>query len=376
MSTGGGVVDALTVPSHPTTGRVLPVDVAGIGVALPEEVVTNDDWAAVLDTSDEWIVSRTGIRERRRADPGQATSDLAVDAAVAALADAGVDAADLAAVVLATTTPDHVIPQTAPLVAARLGSEAAAFDVGAGCSGFVYGLAVAAGMAVGLLPGPVLVIGAETLTRWIDRAERDTAVLFGDGAGAFVLRPGAGALGPFDLGCDGSLADIVFVPAGGSRRPPGATVAARDLTLRMEGRAVYRQAVRRMVSSSQAVLESAGLGVQDVDLLVGHQANARILEAVAGRLGIGEERAFICVDRYGNTSAASIPLALHEARTQGRVRDGDRVLLTAFGAGLTWGSCLLVWGGHPGERARHRDRTAGVTPTTDRLGSRPPVSRG
>lgn len=370
------MVDALTLPSHATTGRVLPVDVAGIGVALPEEIVTNDDWAALLDTSDEWIFSRTGIRERRRAGPGQATSDLAVDAAAGALADAGVDVADLTAVILATTTPDHVIPQTAPLVAARLGTETAAFDVGAGCSGFVYGLAVAAGMAAGPLPGPVLVIGAETLTRWIDPTERDTAVLFGDGAGAFVLRPGTGALGPFDLGCDGRLADIVLVPAGGSRRPPSATVDARDLTLRMEGRAVYRQAVRRMVSSSQAVLEAAGLDVGDVDLLVGHQANARILEAVAGRLGIGEEHAFVSVDRYGNTSAASIPLAVHDALTQGRLRDGDRVLLTAFGAGLTWGSCLLVWGGRPGERSPHRDRAAEVPRATDDPGLQPPVSRG
>ncbi|MDP8960222.1 MAG: ketoacyl-ACP synthase III [Actinomycetota bacterium] len=328
----------------------LAVAVTGLGVALPEEVVSNADWAASLDTSDEWIVSRTGIRERRRAAPNEATSDLAIRAATAALADAGLDARDIGVIVVATTTPDHLVPQTAPLVAARLGLEVPAFDVGAGCSGFVYGLAVAAGLATSGLADPVLLVGAETMTRVIDPTDRQTAVLFGDGAGACILSAHApegtalGSVGPFDLGSDGALADALMVPAGGVREPAShETVAANRHVVLMRGREVYRHAVTRMSASAWVVLQRAGLQAADVDVLVGHQANARILAAVAQRLGIRDEQAFVCVERYGNTSAASIPIALEEARTAGRLRRGTRVLLTSFGAGLTWGSCLLTW---------------------------------
>lgn len=325
-------------------GPVLPVSVLGIGTYLPERIVTNADWAAKLETSDEWIRSRTGIRQRHRAAPQQATSDLGAAAAVAALAAAGCDVDDVSAIVVATTTPDHPIPGTAPLVGAALGTEAAAFDVNAACSGFIYGLRVAGLLAL-QSDGPVLLIGAETLSRVTDDRDRGTAVLFGDGAGAMVLTADPdGALGPFDSGADGTVADILMTPRGGTRAPVTAdTVGDADHFLQMRGPEVYRHAVTRMVASSEAVLADAGIEAADVDLLVGHQANQRILEAVSQRLGIGPDRCHLTVDCHGNTSAASIPLALGDARASGRLRGGERVLLTAFGAGLTWASCLLTW---------------------------------
>lgn len=322
--------------------RVLPVGIVGLGVNLPEEVVTNDDWAEVLDTSDEWIRTRTGIRERRRIDDADSTSDLAVRAGRAALDDAGLDAEDLSAVIVATTTPDHVMPQTAPIVAGELGIESAAFDVGAACTGFIYGLQVAATLVASGQHGPVLLIGAEALTRFIDEEDRSTAVLFGDGAGACVLTSGRGSLGPFDLGSDGSLADTLIVPAGGARHPASEeTVAQGRHFLTMEGSETYRHAVARMAASCSTVLDQAGLEAEAVHLLVGHQANERILKAVASRVGLSEEQAFIDIDRVGNTSAASIPIALVDARDDGLLKPGVRVLLTGFGAGLTWGSCLM-----------------------------------
>lgn len=338
----GTLTDPVTLQDRASSS--LAAGIVGMGSALPDEVVTNEDWSSTLETSDEWITSRTGIRERRRAPAGHATSDLAVRAAREALGDAGISAADLGAVIVATTSPDHVLPQTAPLVAAALDTEIPAFDLGAACSGFVYGLSVAAGLTLTMNGGPVLVVGAETLTRLIDPEDRTTAVLFGDGAGACIVARGAGRLGPFDLGSDGSQADALMIPAGGTRKPATEeTVAGREHFIRMDGARIYRHAVTRMAGSASAVLDEAGLTADDVDLLIGHQANARILEAVNSRLGIPDERAVVVVDRHGNTSAASIPLALDAARTDGRLYDGARVLLTAFGAGLTWGSCLLTW---------------------------------
>ncbi|MFP4150286.1 MAG: beta-ketoacyl-ACP synthase III [Nitriliruptoraceae bacterium] len=321
---------------------VLPVGVAGLGIRLPERVVTNADLARVLDTSDEWIRTRTGIRQRHVAAREEATSDLAAAAAAAALEDAGLAVEEVAAIIVATTSPDHPIGATAPLVGAVLGSTAPAFDLNAACSGFVYALRVAAGLTA---TGPVLVIGAETLTRVVDPEDRSVAVLFGDGAGAVVLvQDETARLGPFVLGADGGGASMLWTPAGGTRRPFDAEVLAeRSHFLVMRGGDVYRNAVARMSESARTVLAQAGLGVDDVDLLVGHQANVRILDAVAARLGIAPERAQVSLDRHGNTSAASIPLALADAREQGRLHDGDRVLLTAFGAGLTWGACLLTW---------------------------------
>ncbi len=320
------------------------VAVIGLGAYLPDRVVTNDDLAQHLDTSDEWIRTRTGIRERHHAAPDQATSDLALAAARAALDDAGISASEIDVVIVATTTPDHPVPATAPTVAAGLGLGVAAFDLNAACSGFVYGLDVASRLAEA--GATVLLIGAETLTRYVDPGDRSIAVLFGDGAGAVVLRAQAGAeMGPFDLGTDGSDVPMLWMRAGGSREPFD-PVAHADPSSRMSMRGgdVYRHAVARMSASSQAVLAVAGRGVDDVDLMVGHQANLRILAAVAERLGLPEERCQVSVDRHGNTSAASIPLALVDARSQGRLEPGTRLLMTAFGGGLTWGSCLMTWG--------------------------------
>jgi 3-oxoacyl-[acyl-carrier-protein] synthase III len=324
------------------------VRILGLGTYLPARVVTNDDLAQHLDTSDEWIRTRTGIRERHYAATDEATSDLAIAAARAALVDAGLEPSALDVVIIATTTPDHPIPATAPAVAAALGLTCTAFDVNAACSGFVYGLQVAAGLAES--GATVLLVGAETLTRYVDPNDRSIAVLFGDGAGAVVLAPDPTAsIGPFDLGSDGTDPSILWMRAGGSREPFD-PVAHADPSSRMSMRGgdVYRHAVSRMASSSQAVLASAGLGVDDVDLMVGHQANQRILDAVAERLGMPAERCHLTVDRHGNTSAASIPLALGDARDRGILRPGMQLLLTAFGGGLTWGSCLLTWSGPSG----------------------------
>ena len=333
---------------------VLPVAILGLGAYLPARVVTNDDLAQHLDTSDEWIRSRTGIGERHYAAPEEATSDLAIAAARAALADAGLTADAIDVVIVATTTPDHPVPGTAPTVAHALGLTCAAFDVNAACTGFVYGLQVAGGLAMG--GATVLLIGAETLTRYIDPNDRSIAVLFGDGAGAVVLAPDpAGELGPFDLGADGSDPSMLWMRAGGSREPFDPVLHADPSSrINMRGGDVYRHAVARMTASSLAVLATAGIGVADVDLLVGHQANKRILDAVVERLGLDPARSHLTVDRHGNTSAASIPLALADARATGRLQPGARVLLTAFGGGLTWGSCLLRWRATAGDLAGAR----------------------
>lgn len=313
----------------------------GLGIAVPDRVVTNDDFAARLDTTDEWIRSRTGIAQRRMADPSVATSDLAAEAAKAACKQAGDDAPR--AVVVATTTPDHPMPGVAPLVAAQLGWDGVpAFDVQAACSGFIYALATASGLIASRVADRVLVIGADLMSRITNQDDRATAVLFGDGAGAVTLRVGEpdelGAIGPFDLGSDGDHVGHLVVEAGGTRAPgPEPDAAARFLS--MDGRDVYRHAVRRMTDSSSQLLERAGLEIGDVDRFVAHQANLRILMAVADRLGIPEERRVSNVDRYGNTSAASIPLALADAA----LRPGERILLTAFGSGFTWGSTLMTW---------------------------------
>ncbi|MEX0706307.1 MAG: beta-ketoacyl-ACP synthase III [Nitriliruptoraceae bacterium] len=329
----------------------LPVAIAGLAGHLPARVVTNDDLAEVMDTSDEWIRSRTGIRQRHYAAPDEATSDLAAVAGRAALVDAGIGVDDVTAIVVATTTPDHVMPATGPLVAARLGTDVGAFDVNAACSGFIYALRVGSAMAA-TGDGAVLVIGAETLTRITDPDERSTRVLFGDGAGAVVLVPDdTASLGPFDLGTDGGDPSMLWAASGGSRRPMAADVIAdRSQFLTMRGGDVYRNAVARMVEASRNVLARAGRTVEDVDLFVGHQANVRILDAVAQRLGVTDEQVHISVDRHGNTSAASVPLALADARLAGRLSPGDTVLLAAFGAGLTWGACLLTWAGPGGSR--------------------------
>jgi 3-oxoacyl-[acyl-carrier-protein] synthase III len=317
---------------------------SGLGAWLPPRVVDNDELSRRLDTSDDWIRTRTGIGARHIADPDTSTVDMAVRAGGNALRSAGSDVVD--AVVLATTTPDHLCPASAPRVAAELGlSGIAALDVNAVCSGFVYALATATGLISSEVAGRVLVIGADTFSRLCDPADRATVPIFGDGAGAVVLRAGAadepGALGPFDLHSQGEHTDLLIVPAGGAKRRESAD--PHDHYVTMQGTAVFRHACARMTESARAVLDRAGLSVRDVDRFVGHQANIRILQAAAKQLGLPEDRLVVNIGHTGNTSAASIPLALADACEDGSLEAGHRVLLVAFGAGLTWGSTLLTW---------------------------------
>jgi 3-oxoacyl-[acyl-carrier-protein] synthase-3 len=322
---------------------------SGLGATVPPYVVTNDMLAERLDTSDEWIYSRTGIRQRHRIDPGMATGDLAVEAGALALKSAQLSTVDM--VVLATTTPDRLCPGTAPEVATRLGMEGVpAFDVAAVCSGFVYALGVAAGAIAGRLAERVLVIGAEAFSTILDPEDRTTAAIFGDGAGAVVVRAGdadePGALLGFDLGSDGSLADLITIPGGGSRqRGTGLPAKPGDEYFTMAGKTVFVHAVTRMSASVRALLGRTGWDVASVDWLVAHQANVRILNAVADQIALPRHRAVVNLDRVGNTSAASIPLALADAVATKRFQVGDRILLTAFGGGLTWGSTAFTWPG-------------------------------
>lgn len=331
---------------------------AGLGAYLPPRRVTNDELAQRFDTSDEWITARTGIRQRRWTDPGVATGDLAVEAGLRALKSAGLDAADIDLVVVATTTPDHPCPATAPEVATRIGMvEAAAYDLAAVCSGFVYALESACNAIGAGRSERALVIGAETYSTILNPDDRTTSVIFGDGAGAVVLRRGdhtePGAVAGFDLGSDGSKKDYITVPGGGSRErvgPPGGTEADRYFTMR--GKEVFTEAVRRMTDSSRRVADTVAWPLDSVDHLIGHQANIRILRAVGEQLGIDPDRVVLNVESVGNTSAASIPLALADAAESGRFRAGDRLLLTAFGGGLTWGSAALTWPELNAERNR------------------------
>jgi 3-oxoacyl-[acyl-carrier-protein] synthase-3 len=341
------------------TGAATGVAVAGWGYALPARRVTNDDLAQSLDTSDEWIAERTGIRERRVSGAGESTGPLAVAASRAALDRAGIAAADVDVIVVATSTPERLIPSTAAIVAAELGITAGAFDLNAACAGFVYGLTTAAALIGNGLAGTALVVGADTLTRFTDPDDRATAVLFGDAAGALVLagtassapaRPGppepaAPGLVSCDLVGDPGGIDLLVVPAGGSARPASAdTVAAREHYLQMDGREVFRRAVRAVATSVDRTLARGQCAADDVTWFVPHQANARIVDAVLPRIGIPQERTVSNVDRFGNTSAASIPLALAEEADGGRLGDGDLVLACGFGAGLTVGTVLWRWG--------------------------------
>ncbi|MFD4376451.1 beta-ketoacyl-ACP synthase III [Streptomyces sp. NPDC058486] len=322
----------------------------GLGTFVPPRIVTNEELSLTMDTSDEWIRTRTGITRRHWADPGTATGDLAVAAGERALKSAAVTEVDL--LIVATTTPDHSCPATAPDVAARLGlGNIAAYDVAAVCSGFVYALAAASGALAAGIARQVLVIGAETYSHILDPGDRTTSVIFGDGAGAVVLRAGdpaePGALQGFDLGSDGTLKDLIVVPGGGSRQRAAAAAdpaaPPADPYFRMRGREVFRHAVTRMADSSRAVLDRTGWEPESVARFVGHQANSRILHAVADQLGMDRERVVVNLDRVGNTSAASIPLALADAVEDGLLAPGDRVLMSAFGGGVTWGSTALVW---------------------------------
>lgn len=322
--------------------------IVGVGSYLPDRIVSNAEVAAQVETDDAWIRERTGIHERRFAADGEATSDLATEAARRALAVAGITPDRLDLIVVATCTPDNPLPSTAVWVQRKLGATCPAFDLNSACAGFSYALATAGAFIGSGQSETVLVIGAEVLSRWIDMGDRSTCILFGDGAGAIVLRPSPepGLIGSV-LGADGNAAEILIVPAGGTARPATAErVAARETAIKMpNGREVFKRAVVEMASACRALLEKSGFTPDDVDILVPHQANARIMIAVAERLGIPEDRAVLDVAEVGNTSAASVPIALDRAWRAGRVRTGDLVLVTSFGAGLTWGANLIRWNG-------------------------------
>jgi 3-oxoacyl-[acyl-carrier-protein] synthase-3 len=325
-----------------------PVSITGLGTHVPERVVTNEDLAKLVDTSDEWIVNRTGIRERRFAADGEALSDISLPAARAALEQAGATARDIDLLIVATVTADMQFPSTAAIVADRLGAtDAAAYDLAAGCTGFMYGIAQAYGMVESGLSRRSLVVGADVLSKLMNFADRSTCVLFGDGAGAVVVERVSedGFLG-FELGADGAGGKDLELPAGGSRMPTTAeTVANGAHYVRMNGREVFKFATRVLVSSAQAVLAQCDLSIEDIDVYVPHQANVRIIDHAVAKLGIPKEKVIVNVDRYGNTSSASIPLALADAIGSGVLKDGDRVLMTGMGAGLTWGSAVMRWTG-------------------------------
>lgn len=323
------------------------VTITGLGSCMPDRVLTNFDLEKMVDTSDEWIRTRTGIRERRIADENTATSDLAYEAAKKALAEAQLDPADLDLIIVATVTPDMLFPSTACLLQDRLGArKAAAFDLEAACSGFIYGLATGAQFIESGMYDNVLVIGAETLSKIVDWTDRSTCILLGDGAGAAVLQPSEDDRGlmAFHLGADGGGGDLLKMPAGGSRMPATVeTVQDRLHYVKMSGREVFKFAVKVMGEAAQTVLEKCQLSFDDVDYYVPHQANYRIIEASARRFGIPMERVLVTIDRYGNTSSASIPVALDEAVSEGKIKPGDLVLLVAFGGGLTWGAAAMTW---------------------------------
>ncbi len=328
-----------------------PAHVVGWGKYVPERVLTNEDLSRMVDTSDDWILARTGIAERRIADDGETTSTMATEAAWRALTSAGLTPAQVDLIIVATATPDHAFPATACLVQDALGARnAAAFDLSAGCTGFVYALGVAADIVAARdaarVPATALVIGSETLSRITDWNDRSTCVLFGDGAGAVVLQsngsPG-GVLSTF-LGADGSGGDLLYLPAGGCHEPASHRTVSEGLHyLRMRGREVFRFAVRAMPEAARQVLEQTGLTPADVDLVVPHQANERILEAACRALDLPREKMYTNLERYGNTSAASIPIALCEAVEEGRIQRDDVVVCVGFGAGLTWGAAALRW---------------------------------
>lgn len=329
-------------------GRHRSSRIAGLGRYVPRTVLTNADLERMVDTTDEWITVRTGIKERRVAAPEEATSDLAVEAAREALEQAGVDAAELDLILVGTASPDMIFPATACLVQDRLGARrAGALDVSAACSSFVYALGLAHAQVTSGLAERVLVVGADTLSRITNWKDRATCVLFGDSAGAAVVVPSDGERGmlSFWLGADGSGSALLSLPAGGSRLPASfETVERAQHTIHMNGPEVFKFASRIIPRAIEEACQRAGVSVDEVDLFIPHQANVRIIQAAADRLGQPMEKFYVNVHKYGNTSSASVPVALYEAVEEGRVRPGDLVVLVAFGGGLTWASCALRWG--------------------------------
>lgn len=324
------------------------VIISGVGSYTPPKILSNDDLSKIVETSDEWIRTRTGIRERRIADDDMTTSDMAANASREAIKNAGLEPEDIGLIVVATVTPDMPFPNTACFVQTKLGmGKVPAFDIEAACSGFIYAMDVARGLMAVNGTKHALVIGAEKLSSITNWEDRTTCVLFGDGAGAVVLSssetPDTGILNVL-TGADGSESDILSVPGGGSANPSTVETIERSMhKIHMQGNQVFKHAVRVMCQSAIDVLEKSGLTAEDVDIIVPHQANNRIIEALAQRLDVGLDKFKVNLDRYGNTSAASIPIALDEAYRNGRIRPGDNVLMVAFGGGLTWASAVIRW---------------------------------
>ncbi len=328
--------------------QLRPVGIIGTGKYVPEKILTNSDLEKIVETNDEWIVSRTGIRERHIAAPHEATSDLAYEAALKALDSAGMKAEDLDLIIIATVTPDSSFPSTACILQDKLGAKgAAAFDLSAACSGFVYSLATAVGFIQNGMYNNALIIGADTLSRITDYTDRNTCVLFGDGAGAVIIGevPEGRGFQSFDLGAEGSGGNLLKLEAGGSRLPASQqTVEDKKHFIYMNGREVFKFAVRVMGSATERVLTKAGLGKEDIDLFVPHQANIRIMESARERLNLPQEKMSMTIEKFGNTSASSIPIAMVEELQNGRIQDGDLIILVGFGGGLTWGAVALRWG--------------------------------
>ncbi len=324
--------------------------IIGTGSYMPEKILTNEELSKIVDTSDEWITSRTGIKERRIAGENEATSDIASEAARRAMQSAGVTPEEIDLIVVATVTPDMAFPSTACFVQKKIGaSNAVCFDISAACSGFLYALQVARHFLNAGTRATALVIGAEKLTTLVNWQDRNTCVLFGDGGGAVVIRASdeenaPGRVLSTVMGSDGNLVDLLKVPGGGSACPiTPENVTSRPNTIHMEGRETFKHAVTRMSQASEKALETAGLTKADISLVIPHQANARIISAIADRLGLSEDKVFMNLDKYGNTSAATIPVALDEANRQGLLKRGDIILLVAFGGGFTWASSVVRW---------------------------------
>ena len=323
------------------------VTIAGTGSYLPEKILTNDDLSKFVDTSDEWIVTRTGIKERRIAADDEFTSHLGAKAAEKALEQAGIAAEDIDLIIVATITPDTLTPATACYVQQQIGAhKAVAFDVSAACSGFLYAMKIAKNFIMGGASKNALIIGAEKLSSFINWEDRTTCVLFGDGAGAAVLRSAEDGEGQIlsDIGTDGKQTHLLNIPGGGSACPITIENADERLaTLAMLGKEVFKHAVTRMKNSANTVIERAGLQAEDISIVIPHQANLRIIDAIASRLDVANERVFVNLHKYGNTSAAAIAIALDEAHRTGEIKKGDKVVMVAFGAGLTWAAAAIEW---------------------------------
>ena len=323
------------------------VGITGVGSYVPEKVIDNFYLSNIVDTSDEWIVERTGIRERRIVEDNMATSDLCTRAAKRAIEDANIDPNDIDLIIVATITPDHGFPSTACIVQKNIeANRAAAFDLNAGCTGFVYAMATAESFIKANIYKNILIIGGETLSKIVNWEDRNTCILFGDGAGACILSRCENGYGIINrqLGSNGKDGNVLIQEGGGSRLPVDQRVLDEKLnTLKMDGKEVFKFAVKTMEKSTREIMEGARLGVEDIDLIIPHQANTRIIDSSRKRLNLSEEKIFVNLNKYGNMSAASVPVALDEALREGRIKKGDNIVFVAFGAGLTWGSILLKW---------------------------------